>query len=92
LLKQASGSEDEGTLPLCLCNDDHSVISVYFPTRGECVLNLTKIEDYNTYWINPRTGEKTEPSCCKGSSFATPESNEGKEIWGDDWTLLLKRE
>lgn len=89
LFHKASGREDEGTLPLCLSNNDRSVIALYFPARGECELKLSKPEEYMAYMMNPRTGEKSRASRCQSNCFTTPESNEGNEIWGDDWVLVL---
>jgi Protein of unknown function (DUF4038)/Domain of unknown function (DUF5060) len=87
----ASGNEEDGTLPMCISDDDLSVISVYFPTKGQCELELAKPDEYMLYWVNPRTGEKDKPWRCKSNCFETPPSNEGNEIWGDDWVLLLKK-
>jgi hypothetical protein len=87
----ASGNEEDGTLPMCISDDDLSIISVYFPTKGQCELELAKPDEYMLYWVNPRTGEKDKPWRCKSNCFETPPSNEGNEIWGDDWVLLLKK-
>lgn len=87
----ASGSEEEGTLPICLANDDRSVVSVYFPTKGQCELELSSDHEYAASWMNPRTGEKSETFSLRTQRISTPESNEGNESWGDDWVLLLKK-
>lgn len=92
LFRNASGCEEEGTLPMCLSDETQSVVSVYFPAKGECELKLHRPEEYMFCWMNPRTGEKSMYTPCKSCSFNTPESNEGNEPWGDDWVLLLKKQ
>jgi hypothetical protein len=91
LFSVVSGNEEEGTFPMCLSNDEQSVIAVYFPAKGKCELELSNTRKYVFYWMNPRTGERSRISHCESNLFETPESNEGNESWGDDWVLLLKR-
>lgn len=91
LLHTASGSEEDGTLPLCLSNEDRSVISVYFPAAGNCTLDISKAQDYTVHWINPRTGAWTSGDLSESGCFTAPQTNEGNEAWGDDWVLLLNR-
>ncbi len=91
LILGASGSEEEGTLPLCLADENRSIVTVYFPTRGKCQLDLTKPEEYLATWFNPRTGEKTHTSQCSSNAFTSPDTHEGDEPYGDDWILILKK-
>jgi hypothetical protein len=90
LFKSASGSLEEGTLPLCLANDDRSVIVVYFPVNGECELSLSNAEDYSACWLNPCTGEKTSLQKCKSGVFRSPDGRDISDEWDNDWVLLLK--
>lgn len=91
LFRTADGSEEEGTRLLCLANKERSVISVYFPAGGSCTLDISSPESYKVYWINPRTGKKTEADCNDCACFTAPQTEEGGEPWGDDWVLLLKK-
>lgn len=76
LFRSASGSLDEGTLPLCMANDDQSVIVVYFPVNGECEFSLRSAEDYSACWFNPCTGDKTSLEKCKSGLFISPDSRD----------------
>lgn len=92
LIRTATGSAEEGTLPLCLADDTLCIIAIYFPVKGECQLSLPVRKKYKAFWYNPRTGDKKKACDCDGNRFASPESGEGNDINGDDWVLTLQEE
>ncbi|WP_308635689.1 apiosidase-like domain-containing protein [Paenibacillus silvisoli] len=88
-LLSASGSEKEGTLPLCLRDAGAGVTAVYFPATGFCELPEALTERASFQWYNPRTGQMNERERCERPLFTTPESAEGTP-GGDDWVLLVE--
>ncbi|SDW48255.1 DUF4038 domain-containing protein [Paenibacillus sp. CF384] len=92
-ISTASGTEAEGTLPLCLADREFGVIAIYFPTSGACELSAEAEESAWYRWFNPRTGELAEYERCNGVSFSTPEAaTTGDDEESDDWVLLITRE
>lgn len=90
-LMSSSGTEDEGTRPLCLSNEEGTVIAVYFPTRGTCVLDMTPCSGGSIRWFNPRSGEMMNNMSIASGDFASPASADGSP-GGDDWVLLVSGE
>ncbi|TBL70319.1 DUF4038 domain-containing protein [Paenibacillus thalictri] len=76
LVELAIGSEEEGTLPICLSDRQDQVISVYFPTPGECTLKLNPGQQYSYRWFNPRTGIFADGGIVSSERFVTPEQEE----------------
>jgi hypothetical protein len=87
-----SGSEEAGTLPLCLAKDDKSVIAIYFPASGHCTLQLKERASYEYYWFNPRSGSKTEVKECNSNYLSTEyieKMDKGDGLLGNDWVIVL---
>ncbi len=87
-LVSASGTEEEGTMPLCLSDEAGVVIIVYFPAAGSCELAANPADGGSYRWFNPRNGELTDSLPFESSAFASPVSAE-ESSGGDDWVLLL---
>jgi hypothetical protein len=94
----ASGSEEAGTMPLCLSDEGRGVVAVggagliivYFPTSGSCEVAADPADGGSYRWYNPRNGELTGSLPFVRRAFASPNSQEGTP-GGDDWVLLLDR-
>lgn len=94
LFFKQSGDYNEGTQPLCLADVSKNVVSVYFPTRGECTLRLENIDMYRYYWVDPRTGRKSSAKTSEATNFSTVHIEgigASDENIGNDWVLVLKR-
>ncbi len=87
-LASASGTEEEGTLPLCLADEGGAVIIVYFPAAGSCVLAANPADGGSYRWYNPRNGELADSLPFASRFFTSPVSAE-ESSGDDDWVLLL---
>ncbi|SFS51649.1 DUF5060 domain-containing protein [Paenibacillus sp. BC26] len=94
LLRSRSGDDDMGTAPLSMANGDLAVAAVYFPVAGSCELALDEPSRYSFYWLNPRTGQRSEPANCDTFYFATPavDATNTSDEHDSDWVLCLKKQ
>ncbi len=87
-LASSTGSEESGSLPLCLVDRESDVTVVYFPTPGRCELRSEDTDNASYRWFNPRTGKASEIGRFPGGRRQTFDPP-GDAADANDWVLVL---